>query len=216
MYSSLPGAVAAPTAGLHFTPELLQAINSKEIKREFLTLHVGSGTFKPIKSERATDHEMHEERIIITKKNLENLISHDGKIVVVGTTSCRTLESLYWFGVKIYSTAHEDLHFHISQQFPYHQSSNLPSRKESLMKIIEYLKAHNLDKLEGSTSIYIHPGYSFRMIDGLITNFHQPKSTLLLLIAALVGNAWKEIYEEAIDNDYRFLSYGDSSILFPK
>jgi S-adenosylmethionine:tRNA ribosyltransferase-isomerase len=216
VYSSPAGAVAAPTAGLHFTPELLAAITANGSFTDFVTLHVGAGTFRPIKTKNPTDHIMHEERIIFSKANIHNMMAHGGNIIHVGTTSCRSLESLYWFGVKLFSAkGKEHIPFVVDQHFPYQQHPYLPTRAECLKKIHDYLVFHGKDDLVGLTSIYIYPGYTFRMTDGLITNFHQPNSTLLLLIAALVGSEWKKIYSDAIQYGYRFLSYGDSSFLMP-
>lgn len=214
VYSSPTGAVAAPTAGLHFTPEILEKLISCGFSTDFITLHVGAGTFQPIKAEKATDHRMHEEKIIFTKENLENLIEHGDKIICVGTTSCRSLESLYWFGVKLLSTKGQ-IEFNVDQSFPYQYRGSLPSRMECLTLILDYMSRHNIKELIGATSIFIYPGYKFKMTDGLITNFHQPNSTLLLLIASLVGDDWKRIYRFALEKNYRFLSYGDSSLLLP-
>jgi S-adenosylmethionine:tRNA ribosyltransferase-isomerase len=216
IYSSTPGAVAAPTAGLHFTPEILERLRSKGIAEEFLTLHVSAGTFQPIKNDVATQHHMHEERIYFTKQNIENLSSQVGKIIPVGTTSCRSLESLYWYGVQLISLGSKKLvEFNIDQNFPYRFTSLPPSRQQALSAILDKMNELKITELSGSTSIFIHPGYTFRMTDGLITNFHQPGSTLLLLIAALIGDNWKNLYDSALKEGYRFLSYGDSSLLFP-
>jgi S-adenosylmethionine:tRNA ribosyltransferase-isomerase len=215
VYSAIPGAVAAPTAGLHFTPNVFQSIDSKGFSVDYLTLHVGAGTFLPIKSDKATDHHMHEETIVFTLKNIENLLNHIDTTVAVGTTSCRSLESLYWFGVKLIDNQQRPTDFKIGQFFPVQRHSALISRSEALKAILEYMSRYQIEELIGSTSIFIYPGYRFRMTDGLITNFHQPNSTLLLLIAAFVGDDWKRIYSEALKSDYRFLSYGDSSLLLP-
>ena len=215
VYSSVNGAVAAPTAGLHFTPEVLEALHKKGIKREYLTLHVSAGTFMPIKSAVATEHNMHSESIFFTEENIRNLLQHPAKIIAVGTTSCRSLESLYWYGVKLLREGH-DAAFEINQYYPYSQTGNLPSRSESLRKILDVMHLKGVQVVMGHTSIYIYPGYRFQMLDGLITNFHQPNSTLLLLIAALIGDDWHQVYHSALAHDYRFLSYGDSSLLIPK
>jgi S-adenosylmethionine:tRNA ribosyltransferase-isomerase len=214
VYSNTPGAVAAPTAGLHFTPEIIENVIKNGIFTDYLTLHVGAGTFMPIKADVATEHHMHEESIYFSEANIRNLIEHHERIISVGTTSCRSLESLYWFGVKLMEN--ENASFEIDQLFAYRERTTLPSRMESLERILAWMRSNNLKALSGRTSIYIYPGYSFKMIDGLITNFHQPNSTLLLLIAAFIGEDWKKIYDAALANGYRFLSYGDSSLLIPK
>lgn len=212
VYSRYEGAVAAPTAGLHFTKDVIKKLEDKSIKSEFLTLHVSAGTFQPIKHENAIDHSMHSEQVVVTRKNLEALLEPGRKIVAVGTTSLRTLESLYWYGVRLLSIGSMD--FIIEQNDPYKQKeTKLPSRQEALERVLFEMKT---DKpLVGHTSIYIVPGYTFRVCDGLITNFHQPGSTLMLLVAAFVGPAWRQIYQEALRYEYRFLSYGDSSLLLP-
>lgn len=213
VYSEKEGAVAAPTAGLHFTEEVLKALINKNIPLNYLTLHVSAGTFQPVKEEIASNHSMHSEQILITRHNLENLLRNKTNIAV-GTTSMRTLESLYWFGVKLLQS--KNVHFHIEKLFAYQHKQQLPTRLEALIIIKEHMHRYQLDVLMGDTEIFIMPGYQFRMCDGLITNFHQPGSTLLMLIAAFIGNDWKKIYEEAMVNDYSFLSYGDSSLLLPQ
>ena len=215
VYSKTPGAVAAPTAGLHFTPEIIDEIAKKGLFKDFLTLHVGAGTFIPIKSEVATKHTMHEEAVFFTEKNILNLIERCDNIIAVGTTSCRSLESLYWYGVKLIEEG-DNAQFQIDQYFAYQKHNLYPSKKESLTKVLESMRAKNQKALSGYTSIFIYPSYKFRLIDGLVTNFHQPNSTLLLLIAAFVGKDWRAIYDEALASNYRFLSYGDSSLLLPK
>lgn len=219
VYSEWKGAVAAPTAGLHFTPEILNDLNTQGIKSEFLTLHVGAGTFQPIKVEKATDHQMHSEQIIFTKQNIENLLRHKGKFIAVGTTSCRSLESLFWLGVQLLQTNNfesPNQPFSINQHIAYQHHASLPTRIESLKKVYDFFDHHSLKIISGESSIFIYPGYKFRMTDGLITNFHQPNSTLLLLIAAFIGNDWKTVYSSAMMSNYRFLSYGDSSLLIPQ
>ncbi|MGK7389454.1 MAG: S-adenosylmethionine:tRNA ribosyltransferase-isomerase [Candidatus Cyclobacteriaceae bacterium M2_1C_046] len=213
VYANQKGAVAAPTAGLHFTPEILNELKSKGIKHDYLTLHVSAGTFQPIKEEDVHKHKMHEEEIVIKKGNLQFLLANKGPVIPVGTTSMRTLESLYWFGVKLISDP--EASFFIPQMYPYQEHADLPPKKESLERVLKHLEENQLDNIIGSTEIFIYPGYTFRICEGLITNFHLPGSTLILLIAALVGDDWKKIYEEALKNDYRFLSYGDSSLLIP-
>lgn len=212
VYAQHDGSVAAPTAGLHFTENVLQNLEKKNIKKEFITLHVGAGTFKPVSTDNALEHEMHAEKMFFTKANILHLLQHNGPIIPVGTTSMRSLESLYWFGVGVLQNRLTD--FIIPQYFPYQQESNF-TLKEALHAIIHYMEGKQLDNIEGVTSIYIVPGYRFRICKGIITNFHQPCSTLLLLICALIGDNWKKVYEEALNNNYRFLSYGDSSLLLP-
>lgn len=210
VYSKKPGAVAAPTAGLHFTEEVLEELTARGIKKDFLTLHVSAGTFQPIKVDDITEHPMHQEQVILNRKNLESVIQAT-TVIPVGTTAMRTLESTYWFGVKLMHA--EDPSFHIEKLFPYKQIDTLPSRQQSLAEVHRYMLDNSFETLHGETEIFIFPGYEFRVCDGLITNFHQPGSTLILLVAALVGDRWKNIYAEALKNDYRFLSYGDSSLL---
>lgn len=212
IYSHYEGAVAAPTAGLHFTDQVLESLQKKGIEKDFLTLHVSAGTFQPVKEEDALKHTMHHEQIVVTRKSLENLLKQNQFTVAVGTTSMRTLESLYWYGVKL--TENPNCEFTVSQEDPY-QKRVLPSRVEALRAIISHMDKHTLDSLTGSTSIFIYPGYEFKICKGLITNFHLPASTLILLVAAFIGNDWRKIYDEALRNNYRFLSYGDSSLLIP-
>ncbi len=212
VYSQFEGAVAAPTAGLHFTDRILNELVSAGHKIEFLTLHVSAGTFQPVKVENAVEHPMHCEQVIATYQNIQELIA-SGFTVAVGTTSMRTLESLYWYGVKLINDPKAD--FIINQFDPYHTSSPI-SKATALEAILTKMKNEELTVISGETSIMIMPGYHFKVTDGLITNFHQPGSTLMLLVAAFVGPDWKQIYEEALQNDYRFLSYGDSSLLIPK
>jgi S-adenosylmethionine:tRNA ribosyltransferase-isomerase len=211
IYSKKEGAVAAPTAGLHFTDRVFGDLKSKSIKTDFLTLHVSAGTFQPVKVENALEHPMHAEQMVVSKSNLENILSSKEKIIAVGTTSLRTLESLYWYGVKLKKNPHAD--FIIEQNEPYENISHL-NFKGAIKNILNKLERDQATQLIGETSIYIVPGYQIKSCDALITNFHQPGSTLMLLVAALVGNDWKKIYEQALENKYRFLSYGDSSLLF--
>jgi len=213
VYSHHEGAVAAPTAGLHFTESVLKELDTKGIKKDFLTLHVSAGTFQPVKTENAREHIMHQEQVMVSVQNIENLLQADSLIVAVGTTSMRTLESLYWYGVKLMHD--EKAAFVIDQEDAYQNYSNLPDRKEALTAVMKYMKENKLSILIGHTSIYILPGYTFRICRGLITNFHLPGSTLMLLVAAFVGEDWKKIYQGALNNNYRFLSYGDSSLLLP-
>jgi S-adenosylmethionine:tRNA ribosyltransferase-isomerase len=213
IYSKKEGAVAAPTAGLHFTTRVFAALAQKNISTDFLTLHVSAGTFQPIKTENITAHHMHAEQLVISKSNLENLVGANGKIIAVGTTSVRTLESLYWYGVKLKNDP--DAEFIIFQEDPIRIQTKLTSL-QAFGNVLEKLNRDRETELRGETSIYIYPGYRIRTVDAIITNFHQPGSTLMLLIATLVGEDWKKIYQEALANDYRFLSYGDSSLLFTK
>ena len=213
VYSKIKGSVAAPTAGLHFTEKVFNHLkNDGHILAE-LTLHVGAGTFQPVKSKTISGHEMHSEHFYIRRDFLNQLIQHSGKIIAVGTTSVRTLESLYWLGVQILNNPEisvEDLK--ISQWEGYQEKENQYSTHDAINALIDLLDRSEVDFLSASTQIIIAPGYSFRMTDGLITNFHQPQSTLLLLISAYLGNDWRTIYDHALANDYRFLSYGDSNL----
>ncbi|HCM75177.1 MAG TPA: S-adenosylmethionine tRNA ribosyltransferase [Cytophagales bacterium] len=213
VYSHYEGAVAAPTAGLHFTQEVLEKIKAKGILTDFLTLHVSAGTFQPIKTENALDHAMHSEQIIVSKANLNSLLIPNRKIIAVGTTSMRTLESIYWYGVKLLTQGAQP--FIIAQNDPYvERSGHLPSREAAILAVLDEMDNEQI--LVGHTSIYMVPGYRFNVCDGLITNFHQPGSTLMLLVAAFTGSDWHQIYQSALDNEYRFLSYGDSSLLLPR
>jgi S-adenosylmethionine:tRNA ribosyltransferase-isomerase len=214
VYAAHEGSVAAPTAGLHFTKAVFASLAEKNIHPLYLTLHVGAGTFRPVKTEKIEGHEMHSEYIEVTREALAVLASLDGNIYAVGTTSLRTLESLYWMGVKCMKEpgiAHEDLP--ISQWEPYETPEPTLSRKESIEHLLKWLDERKMDRLITRTQILIAPGYQLRMIRGLVTNFHQPRSTLLLLVAAIVGDDWKKIYQYALENGFRFLSYGDGSLL---
>jgi S-adenosylmethionine:tRNA ribosyltransferase-isomerase len=216
IYAREQGSVAAPTAGLHFTDAVFADLDKKGIERTFVTLHVGAGTFKPVKTETMAEHHMHEESVFVKKALIEQLLQakRAGKpIIPVGTTSLRTLESLYWYGVQLLQN--KDAVFNIPQWFPYEMdNSNSHSTTEAaLQAILDHLNSNQKDTLEGYTQIIIAPGYQMRMVDGLITNFHQPKSTLLLLVSALVGEDWRKMYDYALENDFRFLSYGDGSLL---
>jgi S-adenosylmethionine:tRNA ribosyltransferase-isomerase len=210
VYSKEKGAVAAPTAGLHFTENVFDSLKAKNIDIDFLTLHVSAGTFQPVKTENASEHIMHAEQIIITRKNIESLLQSNRPVIAVGTTSLRSLESLYWYGVKLTSNANAD--FLLSQEDAYRLEPC--DREKALLAILKKMDELKTDQLIGESSIYIMPGYDFKIVDGLVTNFHQPGSTLILLVAAFVGNDWKGIYDAALNNNYRFLSYGDSSLLF--
>ena len=214
VYSKIKGSVAAPTAGLHFTPEVLAEVDAHGIGREEVTLHVGAGTFKPVKSETIEGHEMHTEFISVRRSSIERIQKNLGKIIAVGTTSVRTLESLYYIGVKL--TSHPDAtseELVVNQWMPYEAENNRIPVAEALQHILDYLDRHQADKLVTATQIIIAPGYEFKIVRGIITNFHQPKSTLLLLISAFVKGNWRTIYDYALSHDFRFLSYGDSSLL---
>ena len=219
VYAHTDGSVAAPTAGLHFTDQVLDQLEQKGIRSAYVTLHVGAGTFRPVKTDRLAEHEMHEEQIFVTRKTisiLRDTLQAGHPIIPVGTTSLRTLESLYWHAIRnAPSSKSENNHLLVSQWDPYHFDAKL-SAEEALTHLLDQLDQKGQDILIGPTQIIIAPGYKFQLASGLITNFHQPRSTLLLLIAALVGNDWKDIYDYALKNDFRFLSYGDSSLLLPK
>ena len=242
VYSKIKGSVAAPTAGLHFTERVLADLDAHGIEREELTLHVGAGTFKPVKSEEIGDHEMHTEHIAVRLQTIQKLIAHDGKAIAVGTTSVRTLESLYYMGLKAQQLMQEGKdtgdaeELHVHQWMPYEETlSDSPSRgreqeslsnkmslpiegedrRGSLLALEAYMLKHNLDVLHSSTQIIIAPGYKFHIVQMMVTNFHQPQSTLLLLVSAFVNGNWRKIYDFALTHDFRFLSYGDSSLLIP-
>lgn len=220
VYSKIKGSVAAPTAGLHFTPEVLNALDAKGIERAELTLHVGAGTFKPVKSEEIEGHTMHSEWIAVRREIIERLIAHGGRCIAVGTTSVRTLESLYYIGIIISRLVAEgraltDIHaedLHVPQWMPY-ETKEAPSAVESLEWIVRYLDANHYTTLSTATQIIIAPGYTYHIVRTIVTNFHQPQSTLLLLVSAFVGGEWRPIYDYALAHDFRFLSYGDSSVL---
>ena len=214
VYSEKEGAVAAPTAGLHFTPEVLQQLEDKGFQQHYLTLHVSAGTFQPIKEKDIRQHPMHSEQVLLSRTNVESLAYAEGPIIAVGTTSLRTLESLYWYGVML--GQNPEATFKVPKLIAYETAQeHILSRKSAMEAVLSYMDRKQMDQLMGETEIFIFPGYQFRVVEGLITNFHMPKSTLILLIAALVGEDWRRVYEHALDNDYRFLSYGDSSLLLP-
>ena len=238
VYSKIKGSVAAPTAGLHFTPAVLSGLDSLGIERDEVTLHVGAGTFKPVKSENVADHEMHAEHFAVSLSTIQNLIKHGGKAIAVGTTSVRTLESLYYIGAQLSHTpvgckdsqsnpidnlstpegknGGELLEFKVSQWEPYQPGANEVPALDALKAIEGYLLDNKLDTLHASTQIIITPaGYDYKIVKMLVTNFHQPQSTLLLLVSALIGDKWHEVYDYALAHDFRFLSYGDSSLLIP-
>ena len=217
VYSRIKGSVAAPTAGLHFTDNVLNGLRKRGIQTAEVTLHVGAGTFQPVKVADANQHTMHTEIIAVPKTTIQTIINNLGHIVAVGTTSMRTLESLYFLGEQLYTTLHHTTPHYttlsVAQFEPYEQEHTLTTH-EALQAIVDYLEATRQDVLHAETQIMIKPGYIFRVVNQLITNFHQPKSTLLLLVSAFVGGDWHTIYDYALSHDFRFLSYGDSSILF--
>jgi S-adenosylmethionine:tRNA ribosyltransferase-isomerase len=213
VYAKIKGSVAAPTAGLHFTPRVLESLDARQISCEELTLHVGAGTFQPVKSDTIGGHQMHTEHFTVSRDLIERLMHPHGGVVAVGTTSVRTLESLYWIGCKI---AHNPLtapdQLPVSQWEPYREVVGHIEARTALQSILEWMDARRLTSLETSTQIMILPGYRFRIISGLVTNFHQPQSTLLLLISAILGEEWKRVYAHALAGGYRFLSYGDANL----
>ena len=215
VFARYDGSVAAPTAGLHFTQPLIAALRELGFGFDEVTLHVGAGTFKPVATDTIGEHAMHSETIVVRKSLIQNLIRQIGKpIVPVGTTSTRTLESLYWIGVMLKEQGMEWRPLHVEQWFPYESHEPLTAT-EALQNIVDYLDKHGLTRLEASTALMIAPSYKMRIITGLITNFHQPKSTLLLLVSALIGERWQECYRFALDHGFRFLSYGDSCLFLP-
>jgi len=214
VYAHYEGSVAAPTAGLHFTDSVFENLKKKNIDTDFLTLHVGAGTFKPVKSESMRDHEMHAEHFTVTKSFIQNLIDHlEKNIIAVGTTSLRTLESLYWLGVK-HSTVQTQQSLEITQWEVFSYNEKTISSKEALENLFNWMDQKRLNQMSAKTQIIIAPGYQFKIATGLITNFHQPQSTLLLLVAAFIGENWRKVYDHALENDFRFLSYGDGSLLW--
>ena len=221
VYSKIKGSVAAPTAGLHFTDDVLRAIEARGIEREEVTLHVGAGTFKPVKSKEIYGHEMHTEYIVVHRHTLVNLIKYECKAIAVGTTSVRTLESLYYMGVKLENNpdaTEEELH--VSQWEPYEKEHeggliNGITPVHAIQNLIDWLDKAGVEVLHSSTQILIAPGYEYKIVKMLVTNFHQPQSTLLLLVSAFIGDNWHKVYNYALEHDFRFLSYGDSSLLIP-
>ena len=216
VYSKIKGSVAAPTAGLHFTETVFQSLQEKKTVLEELTLHVGAGTFKPVKSKTLAEHEMHSEWFSVKKSTVEQLIKKEGQIFAVGTTSVRTLESLYYLGLILENNPDanpEELT--VGQWTPYQEKDdrNVLSARDALKNLLNYMERNHLETLTTHTQILIAPGYSFKIVKGMITNFHQPKSTLLLLISAFVDGDWRRIYDYALARDFRFLSYGDGSLL---
>ena len=218
VYSKIKGSVAAPTAGLHFTQRVLDALKEKGVDMEELTLHVGAGTFKPVKSEEIEGHEMHTEWISVSKSTIESLIHHGGKAIAVGTTSVRTLESLYHMGVTlILHPDASDEQLKVKQWQPYELPASAKdiSSVDALQALLDYMNRHELDTLHSSTQIIIAPGYQYQVVKAMVTNFHQPQSTLLLLVSAFVQGDWHTIYDYALSHNFRFLSYGDSSFIIP-
>lgn len=221
VYSKIKGSVAAPTAGLHFTPHVLQALDAHGIEREELTLHVGAGTFKPVKSEEIGGHEMHTEYISVRKHTIERLLAHQGEATAVGTTSVRTLESLYYIGVTLSTHPNAtEKELHVPQWMPYEYAEAIRQGErtelttmQALEHILDYMNRHDMEVLHTSTQIIIAPGYRYHIARRMVTNFHQPQSTLLLLVSAFVNGDWQRIYDYALQHDFRFLSYGDSSLL---
>jgi S-adenosylmethionine:tRNA ribosyltransferase-isomerase len=216
VYSKIKGSVAAPSAGLHFTDAVLSELDACGIEREELTLHVGAGTFRPVKSATIGEHEMHTEYIAVRRHTIERLIAHEGRAIAVGTTSVRTLESLYYMGLKVLTNPEikeEDLH--VSKWEPYNVQLSTFNIKRVLQALLDWMIRHELTVLHSSTQIIIAPGYDYHIVKMLITNFHQPQSTLLLLVSAFVKGDWHKIYDYALSHDFRFLSYGDSSLLIP-
>lgn len=223
VYSKVKGSVAAPTAGLHFTPQVLASLDAAGIERAEVTLHVGAGTFKPVKSEEIGGHEMHAEHIYVPRPTIEALIRHGGRAIAIGTTSVRTLESLYYIGRSLSEVKESDRErgcdeLVVAQWEPYEMPAEEGEDKtvEYLQRILAYLDAHHLDALSASTRIIIAPGYKYHIVRAMVTNFHQPKSTLLLLVSAFIGDDWRRVYSYALNHDFRFLSYGDSSLLIAK
>lgn len=215
VYSKVKGSVASPTAGLHFTPAVLGALDAAGVQRGEVTLHVGAGTFKPVKSELIADHEMHEEYIEVQRGLIERIIAVGGAAVAVGTTSVRTLESLYFLGEKVSENPLiEESELCVGQWEPYNREHTM-STVEALTALLQWLDAKGLDRVHSHTRIMIAPGYTFRIVKAIVTNFHQPKSTLLLLVSAFIGGNWRKVYDFALENGFRFLSYGDSSLLVP-
>ena len=215
VYSKIKGSVAAPTAGLHFTDRVLDDLKAKGIDLEEVTLHVGAGTFRPVKSEEIEGHEMHTEYISVRKHTIEKLLQHGGEAIAVGTTSVRTLESLYYIGVQIsrHPDASEEM-LHVRQWMPYEEGVTLTTI-DALQFVLDYMNHNHLEALHTSTQIIIAPGYEYKIVKKIVTNFHQPQSTLLLLVSAFVNGDWHKIYDFALSHDFRFLSYGDSSLLIP-
>ena len=212
VYAHYEGSVAAPTAGLHFTPQVFENLRQRGVETEYLTLHVGAGTFKPVSTDTIGEHEMHVEKVFVTEDNLQHFVAHAGKpLIAVGTTSVRTLESIYWFGVQLCDQPEVE-HMAVMQWDPYTLDDHGIGMAEAFGNVIRWMRQRGIDHLSGETQLMIAPGYRYRVATGLVTNFHQPKSTLLLLVSALVGDRWRECYRYALDHGFRFLSYGDSCL----
>lgn len=220
VYSKIKGSVAAPTAGLHFTQDVLKRLDEKGVEREEVTLHVGAGTFKPVKAEQIEGHEMHTEYISVRRHTIETLLRHNAQTIAVGTTSVRTLESLYYMGVKAKLNPHvSEQQLHVNQWEPYEgdiaEAAKTISSQEALEALLVWYDTNEITVLNSSTQIIIAPGYEYHIVKALVTNFHQPQSTLLLLVSALLKGDWHRVYDYALQHDFRFLSYGDSSLLIP-
>ena len=222
VYSKIKGSVAAPTAGLHFTQRVLSDIDAHQIEREEVPLPVGAGTFRPVKSETIGEHPMHTEYIAVRRQTIERLIAHHGEAIAVGTTSVRTLESLYYMGLKVLDNSDlTEEQLHVNQWEPYEMAdgsserSDVPASVAALQALLDWMDRHQLSVLHSSTQIIIAPGYDYKVVKMLVTNFHQPQSTLLLLVSAFVHGDWRKIYDYALAHEFRFLSYGDSSLLIP-
>lgn len=215
VYSKDKGSVAAPTAGLHFTQDVLKALREKGVDEGFLTLHVGAGTFMPVKSDKMSDHHMHSEEIVVTRDLLKQLVKSRGRLIAVGTTTLRSLESLYWTAVRIMNDRSEELRIDVKQWEPYENTyAVIPAWLEAFSFLLMKMELMSVDVIRGQTELLIAPGYSIKTADAILTNFHQPKSTLLLLVSACIGDDWEKVYKHALANEYRFLSYGDSSLLY--
>ena len=214
VYAKEEGSVAAPTAGLHFTEEIFGKLNQRKIHSAFLTLHVGAGTFKPVSSKNISDHVMHEEKLIVDINLVEQILKfkNNSPVIAVGTTSLRTLESLYWLGLQVYREKEFEEYFYVGQWEPYENVSDLPGVEVVLNALLSFARKRKLNKLEGFTGIMITSAYALKVADALITNFHQPASTLLCLVSSILGDDWRKVYEHALNNDYRFLSYGDGNL----
>lgn len=216
VFAKYEGSVAAPTASLHLTKPLIAKLKEQGHTIEEVTLHVGAGTFRPVATDTIGEHEMHSESIIVKRQCIEHLHENIGRTIIpVGTTSMRTIESVYWIGVMLLEQGFEERNLHVNQWFPYQDRTTLPSAKESLEAILKYQEMHHLDALHATTALMIAPSCPIMITKALITNFHQPKSTLLLLVSALIGEKWKEAYKFALEHDFRFLSYGDSCLFIP-
>ena len=216
IYAADEGSVAAPTAGLHFTPAIMDSLKTRSISSAYVTLHVGAGTFKPVKSATMQEHDMHAEWIEVSRLALRALVNHDDAIIAVGTTSLRTMESLYWIGCKLLAGMPVNWNGIAVNQWDAYEMECSYTAIEAFDALLRYMDGHALEKIITRTQILIAPGYTFRVAQGLVTNFHQPQSTLLLLVSALIGYDWREVYEYAMTHDFRFLSYGDGSLLFKK